>query len=348
MPKRLVIAGIGVLLVALVAGGFLWWRASQQTELQRATSMAPDDAARLSWTDWAGVRRELGAHLSADSSATQVQGFLDKAFDRDLSSTSALVQSAGSLQQRYGFSPASARWELFSQSEQGAVVIIQMPDSTDFGGLESRLAGLGYTRPSDSKGVWLGGETLLPTISSDLTPELQYVALDADRHLVLTSDNAGYLESAVAGSDGGGPEGLDAVVDASGEPLSASVYDGDYTCSALAMSHADPSEQQQAAELVRTAGKVNPIDAFAMSAQPDGHVRVAMGFENDDQARTNANSRAKLASGAAPGQGGDFADRFRLGPVKAHGSVVTMDLKPVPGAYVLSDLSSGPVLFATC
>lgn len=197
-------------------------------------------------------------------------------------------------------------------------------------------------------GVWLGGEALLPTIASDLTPELQYVAFDADRHLVLTSDNADYLKSAVAGSDGGGPEGLDAVVDASGEPLSASVFNGDYTCSALAMSQADQSEQQQATELVRAAGKVNPIDAFAMSAQPNGHVRVAMGFENDDQARTNADSRATLASGAAPGQGGDFSDRFRLGPVEAHGSLVTMDLKPVQGAYVLSDLSSGPVLFATC
>ena len=348
MRKRLVIGTAAVVVVALVVGGLHWWRDHDRTALQRATSMAPPDAARLSWTDWAGVRRQLGAHLSADSSAAQVQRFLDKAFDRDLSSTSALVQSAGSLQAQFGFSPATAQWELFSQSRQGAVVIIQMPDSTDFDGLESRLADLGYTRPSDSKGVWLGGETLLPTISPDLTPELQYVAFDADRHLVLTSDNADYLKSAVAGSDGGGPKALDAVVDASGEPLSASVYNGDYTCSALAMSQADTSEQQQAAELVRAAGKVNPIDAFAMSAQPNGHVRVAMGFENDDQARTNANSRAKLASGAAPGQGGDFSDRFRLGPVEAHGSLVTMDLKPVQGAYVLSDLSSGPLLFATC
>jgi len=28
--------------------------------------------------------------------------------------------------------------------------------------------------------------------------------------------------------------------------------------------------------------------------------------------------------------------------------VVTMHLEPVEGAYVLSDLSSGPLLFATC
>ena len=61
-----------------------------------------------------------------------------------------------------------------------------------------------------------------------------------------------------------------------------------------------------------------------------------------------ADTRAELASGPAPGQGGDFADRFTLGKVSADGTVVTMVLQPLEGAFVLSDLSSGPVLFATC
>jgi hypothetical protein len=34
--------------------------------------------------------------------------------------------------------------------------------------------------------------------------------------------------------------------------------------------------------------------------------------------------------------------------VTAHGPLVVMRLEPRPGAYVLSDLSTGPVLFATC
>jgi hypothetical protein len=37
-----------------------------------------------------------------------------------------------------------------------------------------------------------------------------------------------------------------------------------------------------------------------------------------------------------------------LGQVTAEGSVVVMELDPVAGSYVLSDLSSGPLLFATC
>lgn len=54
------------------------------------------------------------------------------------------------------------------------------------------------------------------------------------------------------------------------------------------------------------------------------------------------------AAGPAPGQGGEFADRFALGEVTASGNVVTMPLSPTEGSYVLSDLSTGPVLFATC
>ena len=79
-----------------------------------------------------------------------------------------------------------------------------------------------------------------------------------------------------------------------------------------------------------------------------GGAEVLLGFENDDQARTNADTRAVLAAGPAPGQGGDFSDRFAVDEVTAEGTLVRMVLEPEPGAFVLSDLSSGPVLFATC
>ena len=55
-----------------------------------------------------------------------------------------------------------------------------------------------------------------------------------------------------------------------------------------------------------------------------------------------------LAAGPAPGQGGDFSDRFAVDEVTAEGTLVRMVLDPEPGAFVLSDLSSGPVLFAPC
>lgn len=356
MRRRLTIAALVTLVAVLLVGagfaGLRWWGEAHRSDLERAASYAPADAQRLSWTDWAGVREAVGsagAHLDGSSSTAELQDFLDAGFDRDLTSTSALVQSAPVLQERFGFSPATADWELFSQSEGGAVVIVKMPDDTDFDALAEDLVRAGFSRPADDDGVWLGGDQVLPTLGADLTPELSYLALDADRHLVLTSDEADYLGTTVSGlGDGDLPQGVDDVVAASGDPLSAAVYDGAYTCSALAMSQADDSDAAQGDQLVEEAGGVDPLTGFAMSVQPGGEVRVAMAFESGDQARHNADSRSTLASGPAPGQGGDFADRFSVESATAEGRVVRLDLAPRDGTYVLSDLSTGPVLFATC
>ena len=112
MRNRLTL-GFGMLVVlALVAGSAVvavrWWHQSHLTALQQAMAMAPGDGERFSWTDWSAVRRELGAELSIDSSTTQINDFLARGFDADLTSTSALVDSAPVLQVQYGFSPASA------------------------------------------------------------------------------------------------------------------------------------------------------------------------------------------------------------------------------------------------
>jgi hypothetical protein len=183
-----------------------------------------------------------------------------------------------------------------------------------------------------------------------LTAELSYVALDDHDHLVLMSDNADYLALASSAVAGNSPRvtGLSAVVNDAGDPLSAAVYTGTYACGALAMAHAPGSDQAEARQLIAQAGEVNPYTAFAMSYQPDGSVRVAFSFESSDQARTNADSRATLARGPAPGQGGTFGQRFSIDSVTAHGSLVVMRLTPRKGQYVLSDLSTGPLLFATC
>jgi hypothetical protein len=340
VPKRVLLALVAVVGLALLAAAVIvavrWWQDRDETRFEQATSYAPPDAERLSWTDWAAVRKQVGSDL-------------DAAYDADLSSASALVQSAPVLQSKFGFSPANADWELFSQSGEGAVVIVKLPDGGAVDAVADHLDDVGFTRPDSDTGVWAGGDTLLPEIGDNLTPELQYVALDADQGLVLTSDRADYLQQVVDGlGEGELPEPMRSVVEGSGEPLSAAVYDGDNVCSKLAMSQADADDQATADWLVREAGTVDPMTAFAMSVQPGGDVRAVMAFADDDQARTNADSRATLATGPAPGQGGNFADRFSLASATAQGELVTLDLAPVKGSYVFSDLTSGPVLFATC
>jgi hypothetical protein len=353
VPRRLTTAVVVVVAVALlaVAGvvGARWWRDRDRTAFEEATAYAPADAERLSWTDWAAVRDRVDAGVDADSSGAEVRRFLDEAFDDDLTSTSALVESAPVLQEHLGFSPASVEWELLSQSTAGAVVIARLPTASDMAEVADRLESNGFEEPSSDDGVWLGGEAALPEIGANLTPELQFVALDADRRLVLTSDRADYLERVMEGLDDGGPsDAVRDVVHASGDAVSAAVYDGDHACRALAMSQADADDQETADRLVAEAGDVDPMTAFAMSVQPGGGVRVVMGFADHDQAETNAATRATLAAGPAPGQGGDFSDRFTVESATADGDLVTLDLAPRDGSYVLSDLATGPVLFATC
>ena len=354
---RLLVAGVVVLALVLVAAaaviGTRWWRAAHRTPLEQAAAYAPADAQRLSWTDWAAVRAKLGVSLDASSSGSELQRFLDTGFDRDLTSNSAMVDSAVDLQGRYGFSPATVDWELFSQSETGAAMIAHLPSSLPASDVATQLESTGFTKPATgatSGEPWVGGAEALSRAGATVSPELQFVALDASRDLVVTSDSVSYLSSVMAGLSSGHdlPTGLSDVIGASGSPLSAAVYTGDYTCSALAMSHAAGDDRAEGEALLRQAGEVNPMTGFAMSTQPSGHIQVDMAFETSDQARTNADTRARLAAGPAPGQGGTFPDRFAVASATASGSLVTLDLVPEPGSYVLSDLSSGPVLFATC
>lgn len=348
-----------IILAALVVGGAALvgirvWGGSGGTDLQNALRLAPGDAARYVWTDWAGVRRRLGAHLDAGSTGAQVDAFLSKGYDADLTSNSALTDSAGLLQASYGWSPATLDWELLSESTTGEVVIGHLPDSLSVDDLQSHLKKLGFLAPAQGKDVWDGSGVDWSKAATGGTgdvevPVIDYVAFDPDRHLVISGDNGGYVQHALDTlGDSSLPAGISQVAGAVGEPLSAAIYSGDYACSKLAMSQADPQDQQAAAELIQQAGEVNPMDGFAMATQPGGDVRVAMAFESHEQAVTNADTRSRLAAGPAPGQGGSFSDRFRLGQVAADGNVVTMQLHPVAGAMVMSDLSTGPLLFATC
>jgi hypothetical protein len=347
-------AGIGLVLALLAIAGVVGYRAYQdatRTDLVRALELAPATTERFSWTDWDAVRDQLSTSVDAGSTGLEVADLLNEGYDADLTSTTAMAESVEVLQDRFGISPATVSWELLSQSPTGSVLSLGLPHDFSFGGFEDRLDDLGFTRPDDETGVWVGGDQLIATIAAgaSVSPQFAHWAVDAERHVVLASDRETYLGEAVdaLGDEAGGADVAD-VAAAAGDAVTAVLLDAEQACRSLAMSQADDVDQQTATDLLAAAGEVNPLTGFALATQPDGHVLAAMSFENEDQARLNADTRAELASGPAPGQGGDFADRFALGDVVADGAVVTMDLDPVDGAFVLSDLSSGPVLFATC
>lgn len=338
------------LVVVLVAATLLAWRLTrdEDTRFEAALALAPESTQRISWTDWSAVRTEVGAALTATSSTDELDDFLLAAFDRDLTATTALEESAPTLQTTFGFSPATIDWELFAQGEAGAVVILGMPEGYDFDGLRDRLTEIGFEAPDNSDGAWLGGVDLLETLDGPVTPELAALQLDEEAGVVFGSDDPSFLEERADNERGNLDDGVSAVVESAGPALSASAYTGDYACSALSMSEASPADRTRAAELIEAAGEVNPLTGFAIAAQPAGDVRVTMAFDDNAQARANSVSRSALAAGPAPGQGGTFPERFALGEVVANDDVVTMELVPLEDTFVLSDLNQGPVLFATC
>ena len=84
----------------------------------------------------------------------------------------------------------------------------------------------------------------------DVTPELTFVALDADEQVIVASDTIEGAEAAhEAASEGDEPSGgvgdVVASLAESGEPLSGAFYTGDQVCAALSMGRADSVDQDQ-------------------------------------------------------------------------------------------------------
>ncbi len=357
MRKRWVVLPLvaAVVVVAVVIVVRTTYQHAHRTDLQRALALVPADAQRISFTDWAGVRQALHQPTSADPGVRTVKHLMRRAYDRDFSAASAINDSGALVQRYYGFSPGNADWEAYAQSKAGAAMLMHLPDRVSFDDLADTLRALGYRRPDSTTGVWRGGADLVSSINPLLSPELQYIVLLPDAHLVVTSDTADYVTRAghVAGGHGRAVEDSDDVSDMAdrvGDPVSAVVWAGDYACADLSMGKASRSEQRQADRLIARAGTTNPLTGLVMAMAADRDLTVAEQFADDEQARDNLQARAELAVGPAVGRGGsNFSEDFRLTRSRTVGSTVLLDLHPRPSTeFVLSALYDGPLIFATC
>lgn len=341
LSRRTTLVAVVVLVGALVCAAALWWSARPASELERASRFAPSDTQRMAWTDWSRVRDEVG-------DPSDVADLMRAGEDADLVSTSALASSAEALDTGLGISPLTLRWELLAQGPEGAALLLRLPDDTEAAEVGERLEGLGYSRPEREDGVWDGGADV--AANAGLSPQFQYVAVLGDESLLVASDTQAYAETAArtVRGDVASADGLDPLVDAAAGSASAFVFTGEYVCRELALAQADPEAHAEGEALIEQAGGLHPLAGFALAADSGRDVRAVMLFEDNRQADEDLEARASLASGPAVGQGGGFAERFRLRGAEANGPLVTLDLSRAEGAYVLSDLSSGPVLFASC
>jgi hypothetical protein len=341
------LTALAVLVVAVAAVvGYVGW--PRGSEFQRAAALLPDKTLRVSWTDWTGLREETDV---ADPSGAGAEDFLADVSDRDLA-VSSLASAAPALDETLGFTPVTAEWEILGQSRSGMVAILKLGEDADFDDIADRYAAAGFSRPDDdalSGGVWRGGPDVVAGLEGLESPELQNVAFLEDERLLLVSDNAGYLGDAVPFAQGD-EDGLDLsdLAGPVGDPLAAVALAEDLACEELSMNAADPDAQAVADGLVEDAGGVSPLTGYLVAMGEGRSLEVVFDFESDDQAEDDARSREALAGAEDPGQLLAYTELFDLDDVEVDGHTVVLSATANPDNAPLSNLTSGPVLLASC
>lgn len=359
----------GALIVAVViASGFLLTRthSDPRPALSTALRTAPTETHTANFTDWSGLRRALAPSLGAagsvrsDSAAATRSEFLDRAYDNDLSAVSVLGPVAQEMVPAYGWSVFDARWEMFAQSDRGAVIVVALRPDVEDETVLSGLRAVGYEEPSarpSSGGVWtVSDDATLGTVSA-LSPQLANAAYLADQGLVVFSDAAGYVRRTTHVIEGSARSFGDRRVVSE---TSQAIRDSDVAvvrsprqgCRATSFEKAADGDRAEAERFGDAAGGLSAHAGLGLGLrQREGRQQlvVTMRFGSSATAQDQIASRARLARGEAVGQGGSFGERFANVTASTRAGVGVLALAVSdPAEGVLSDLGSGPLLFAWC
>lgn len=356
-PSRRVVLAVVLVVVVLVSALLVLRVLRHGSDLEQAVAAVPAGSERVSFTDWRAVR-ERATRSPDPVAAGRVARLTERAYDLDLASASSIEESGSALAENFGFGPGNATWEAYAVAPAGAAMVLRMDDSVDFDTIAGKLRSAGFDAPADGDdGVWRGGVDLVSGIDPTITPSLQYVGLDAGRHLVVSSDTEAYARTALRAATGDG-DALTAsragerAHDLAGRLdglASAVVWAGDFACTDLSMSQAAGEDEQAAERRVEQLGGVSPVVGLVIGERASGSVRVAMGFESGDQATENLRPRAELVVGEDPSRPQSVGQTYRLTRSRTEGDAVLLDLRPRPDVGAsLSTLTAGPVLFATC
>lgn len=351
-----------LLAVAVAVGvGFARTQDVPRPLLAQALETVPDVTQTANFTDWTQVRDVLEmSSVTSESSAADRQALLDAAYEQDLSVASSLVGSVDGMVGTFGWSVLDADWEMFAQAREGAVSVLSLRSDVDLEVLARTLGSLGYTAPDEDAlagGVWHGGGDLLAQIAPGLTGGLAEIAVLSDQRLVVTSDDSAYAARTVeAITSGEGTFDELADVAATALPLYgdavAVVHQLPRACQITSFTTTDAATQSAAAERARQAGGLAPQRGlgFGLRTQGSGLVlEVVLRFASDAQAADQAAVRERLASGDAVGQGGTYDERFAIDDLELRGANLLLRLRPArPQMSLLSDLTSGPLLFTWC
>ncbi len=349
--RFVLVATVALLLLAAL---LVWWLSRGPSgRYAEALDNLPESTLRSSFTDWTAIKEQTDVPDREQAMQPgQVRRFLDRAYDLDLVTGSTQLDVIPGLSEVFGYSLAQADWEAYGQSRDGAVSVLKVEEEVDLDEVGDNLEQAGYNRPDEDDGVWRGSADLVAQFDTPMSTLQIHVVLLADQHLVLTSDSATYLERVREVVRGDAPslrgvDGVDELIGAAPEATSSQLWSRDFACEDLSMSQADSVDQDEGARLVEQAGGVTPLDGLLLARTSAEQAVVAMWFDSAEDADHDLQPRTDLARGAAPGQGGDFSERFGLTASRVDGRLITMSLR-AKTETLLGDLGQGPVLFASC
>ncbi len=350
---RVLVAGLVVLLTILAGLG-----ASRvfhhDSRIEHALAALPGQTLIANFTDWKAVRDELGPAVSSRSDEAARSRLLSRAYDRDFTTTTVLGAFDKEMAPTFGWTVLDSEWEMYGQSKDGAVDVLQLPDGFDFERADRALTALGYAAP-DGRGVRFADDQALAAIARGLTPQLSAVALMPGDHLIVTSDVAEYAGLTVDTIHGDKESVLDqdgvaataaALADST---VSALIDVGVHSCEATSFSEADPGQQVLARRRIAAVGGVHATRGLARSIDGDSRLTVVLDFDSSTAAEADRDARLALAKGVAPDQGGTFDERFTVASADVVGEALVMELAPRSrDTQLLRDLGRGGLLFAAC
>lgn len=354
-PRLVPTAVVAVLLVALLGAALVWWLLRGPSgPYADALDTLGEDTLRSSFTDWSSIGERVDVpDVEEAQDQAAVDDFLGRAYDADLVTGSSQLDVVPGLALTFGYSLAQAEWEAYGQAPDGAVSVLKLTDDVDFDEVRRNLAEAGYGEPAEDDGVWRGSGDLVIGFESPMTTLQINVLLLDDERLVLTSDSAGFLEQTRATIEGEAPSlrdvpGVDPLIEAAQGSESNQLWARDFACEDLALTSTSAAvDRDEGARLVEQAGGVHPLDGLLLARSAGDGATIAMWFDSEADAEADLQPRTDLARGPAPGQGGDFTDRFTITESRADGRLITMRVRAETASF-MSDLGQGPVLFASC
>ena len=254
------------------------------------------------------------------------------------------------MQDELGLSPATLDWELLAQSADGAVEMLGVGDDLASTTSPSGSPRSGWAEPEDEDGVWVGGPDVLVGVGSGLTPELQHFVLLPDRGLVLASDQAPYLEQVMEVVDGD----ADAAEASPTWPQGSAIRSRQRCTTATTRASASrwprptttPAPRRTSWWPPPVGSTRSPASRWACS--PAGTSGRCCRWRTPTTHRATPTRAPSWRPARLPGRAATSRTGSPSRTPAREGREITLDLRPAEGAYVLSDLTSGPVLFATC